>query len=171
MGLTVKINGIDAAINAVGSLKAETEKIIQAEMNGFALETANDAREFAPADEGNLRTSIFHEYGKLKATVFARTNYAAYLEFGTRKFAAAYVNSLPADWKSYAAQFRGSGGGNGDYFEIIRKWVKRKGIDDAAAYAIALSILRNGIKAQPFLYPAFQKNLVKLESKLKELEK
>jgi hypothetical protein len=88
--------------------------------------------------------------------VQASARYAAYIEFGTRKFAAAYVSSLPADWASYAATFKGSAGGTFKEMVLsIMAWCKRKGIDDKAAYPIARSIMINGIRPKPFIYPSF----------------
>ena len=44
--------------------------------------------------------------------------------------------------------------------EALTLWVKRKGIgggnDKSIAYAIAVSILRKGMRPQPFLIPAFE---------------
>lgn len=171
MKLSLQVKGLDAAIKKVKGLDAEMKADLQLELNAFGLDVQAVAKGLAPADEGNLRNAINVAYGDLFVSVIAGVDYAAYLEFGTRKFAAIYVSSLPPDWKTYAASFKGGGGGSGDFFETIRKWVKRKGISDAAAYPIALSILRNGIKAHPFMYPAFQSNVPKLENNLKALFK
>jgi len=169
MRLSLKIKGIDAAVKAVKNLSKEAEQGIQDELNAFGFLVEGDAKAMAPADEGNLRNSITSEPGKLSVSIFARIDYAAYLEFGTRKFAAAYVNTLPPDWQTYAAEFRGGTGGSGDFFDVIMRWVRRKGIEPEAAYPIALSILRNGIRAHPFMFPAFQKNVPELEKNLKQL--
>ena len=44
--------------------------------------------------------------------------------------------------------------------EALTLWVRRKGIgggkDKSIAYAIAISILRKGMRPQPFLIPAFE---------------
>lgn len=172
MPIQVQVKGLDEVIARLSSLPADTDKALSAELQAFGFDVELMAKELAPADEGILRSSIVSEMiDLLRVTVFARTNYAAYLEFGTRGFAAAYVASLPADWQTYAASFQGSGGSAGDYFARIFDWVKRKGIDPKLAYPIAISILRFGIKAHPFLYPAFQANIPKLESRLRELFK
>lgn len=99
--------------------------------------------------------------------------YAPFVEFGT----GSRVN-VPADWSKYAQQFRGrkiSPGGIDDFLLSIVMWVRAKGLsgtrsakgrrkgnsisqqeeDLAVAYPIFLSILRNGSKPHPFLYPAY----------------
>lgn len=125
---------------------------------------------------------------QMKVTIAVAANYAPFLEFGTRGFAAAYVATLPANWQAYAATFRGKTGGSmEDFIMRLVEWVRHKGIaaqfsvktrrrtgsrsqnatdDYAAAYQIALSILRKGIKAQPFLYPSYEKNKIELLKRL-----
>jgi len=50
----------------------------------------------------------------------------------------------------------------------ITKWVHLKGIPEKVAYPIALKIIRNGVKAQPYLFPAFEKNKIELIRALKQ---
>ena len=190
--INIKVNGLDAAIAQIdGSIK-NIEKNIQGELNAWALETTKLAKQMAPVDEGHLRGAIHPEFGKLKASVTVNVDYAAYIEFGTRKFASSYVASLPSDWQSFAAGFKGKAGG-GDVFEFIKRlmgWVKRKGLsgtysvktqrrtgkkaereneDFEVAYAIAMAILRKGIKPHPFLYPAYLKTKPELIENIKKL--
>lgn len=165
------------------------EQVVEGEIHTFGLNVEQDAKQLCPVDEGYLKGSVFQDPKTLGVEVGVRANYAAYVEFGTRKFATAYVSTLPSDWQAYASQFKGKGGGSMDEFiQSIMAWVLRKGIgggrttggnlsrsrssDDAmqqAAYNIALYILRNGIKAQPFFYPAFEKNKIKLIKRLNNL--
>ncbi len=181
---------------------------VQYALNNFAENTVADAVKLAPVDEGHLKESINYDKSSdhkngASVAINVNANYAAYLEFGTRKFAAFYIVGLPSDWKSYAAQFKGGGGG-GDYFDFLNAildWVVRKGIANRysvktqkkininlekpsksgvgkgdyerlhdVAYGIALSIMRKGIKAHPFLYPAFEKNRQQLLDDIKAIE-
>lgn len=187
--LSFKVNGLDAAFKTIDTNIKGIETGLQGEMDAWAIETATLAKRNAPVDEGHLRNSINEKFGKLKASVTVNVNYAAYLEFGTRKFAAAYVSTLPQDWQSFAAQYKGSGGGNfKEFLKNITEWVVRKGIaaqttksgntskskssmqaQYSAAYMIALSILRKGIKPQPYLYPAYLKTTPELIKNIKAL--
>lgn len=189
MSVNVKISGFDEAIARLNFKNVETQ--IQSSLDKFGVNVSKMAVDLAPADEGHLRQSIKPDFQKLAVTVGVNVNYAAYVEFGTRKFAQQYVATLPGDWQQFAAQFKG---GNGDSFEtFVRRltlWVHRKGLGTggtskkpigvtgtysiksrkrtgneqtqhdenyAAAYRIALYILKNGVKAQPFLYPAYKR--------------
>jgi len=185
--LTVKINNLDVTLTNIKNISKEVETKVENELNAFGLATVADAKRNAPVDEGLLRNSIGFKKEKLKVTITVGVNYAAYLEFGTRKFAAAYVSSLPQDWQTFAKEFKGKGGGNMDEFiQRIMEWVQRKGIGaqktksgnnsksndslaamQQAAYAIALNILQNGIRPHPYLYPAYEKNRIELIANIK----
>ena len=188
-----KIDGLDAVLRKFKDRPKEIEKKLQEKLDTFATHTATDAASNTPVDEGFLKNSIKPVHERLKVTVVVAANYAAYVEFGTKGFAAKYVSTLPQDWQTFAAQYKGGGGGGNieEFLIRIMDWVKRKGIsgtysvktkkrtkasgigqdfeDAQAAYAIALSILRKGIQAHPFLYPAFEKNRVELIRELKKI--
>jgi HK97 gp10 family phage protein len=188
-------SGIDRLIKKVDAKKNSIGELVADELNAWATETVTEAKKNCPVDEGFLRNSIaanFADSKNLTTEITVGANYGAYLEFGTRKFAANYVGSLPKEWKQLAGQFKGGGGKKGsfnDFLLKIIKWVKRKGIsgtfsvktqrrtgkkanrnseDLAAAYPIALKILRTGIKPQPYLYPAVLKTSKKLKENIKK---
>lgn len=165
------------------------EKLIEACKNALgelAENVVNDAksnlRSQKAINTGALVNSIYAEpvTEQLTLNIVAGAPYASYIEFGTRKFAAEYVASLPKDWQTLASQYKGKGGGT--FEELVKNiavWVGQKGIagrysvktkkrlgdtptkeqeNMAAAYPIALKIVRNGIRARPYLYPAYVKN-------------
>src|SRR6478736_23205 len=166
-------------------------------LNASALEIERKAKRAAPADRGLLRQKISaHTSKPLQKHIIANAPYAAYVEFGTGKYAAQTVSAYPAEYQAFAAQFKGKGGSNfKEFIRLLAEWVKRKGItgtysvktrkrtgnkanrqreDLQAAYAIAISILRNGIHAHPFMIPALIaqqpkiiKDMTRLLNKLK----
>lgn len=187
--LSIKLNGLDNLIATVEKTAKRAESETKVALTKFAKNTETEAKRLAPANEGRLRNSINGTVDGFTAKLTVTADYAAYLEFGTRKFAARYVATLPQDWQSYAVTFRGKGGGTFDQFiQDIMQWVRQKGIGglktksgrtsesksslDAmqqAAYAIALNILQNGIRPQPFVYPAVTKNTPVLEADIKKV--
>jgi HK97 gp10 family phage protein len=173
--MEIKIKGLDALIKKMDNLSADLQKDVQAELNDWADTTAQNAIQLVSlnsSDEGLLKNSIKPIYGNGSATVVASTKYAAYIEFGTRKYAAAYVGSLPADWQTFAATFKGKTGGTFKEFLLsIIAWVGRKGIDKNLAYPIARKIMIEGIKPKPFMYPSVNKTLPKLIDNLKAIFK
>lgn len=184
--ITIKLKGFDKTIKDVQKLATDTNKNAKIALVDFGTRVETEAKRNAPADEGKLRSSINSTFDAKKFTVkiTVATDYAAYQEFGTRKFAAAYVGTLPQEWRTYAATFKGKTGGSMDEFiQSIMAWVKRKGIgadmtksgnvsssasslekQQQAAYWIAINILQNGIKPKKFLYEAVKDNLPKLQS-------
>jgi len=188
-GLNIELQGLDNALKAMKGLSAKALVDVKDEMNAFGQKVVLDAKQLAPTDEGKLKNSISYKLNGLDLEITVAANYAAYVEFGTRRYASEQVASLPPDWKAFAAQFKGKGGGSMDEFLLrIIDWVGRKGlagtysvktgrrtgsksaraIEDAeAAYPIALAILRNGVKAHPFLYPAYDRNVEKFINNLK----
>lgn len=172
MPLKLTIQGLNTTLVDISNLADNAKRDVQFALDDFGERVRNDAVVLAPADEGGIRQAIHVDKGNLSVAIVVTKDYAAYMEFGTRKFAAAYVATLPADWQSYAAQFQGKGGGTfAEFIKAIMAWVKRKGIDDKAAYPIALSILRNGVRPHPYIYPSIQKNLPILEADIKDIFK
>ncbi len=186
-GYKLTVTGLDAVIAKLEPGKFNAE--IKDAMDAFGLTWVKNAKELAPTDEGHLKQMINYEIDGVKGVIHislnANTDYAAYIEFGTRKYAAKYVATLPADWRTFAAQFKGKSGG-GDMNEFVQRimaWVLRKGIGgqttksgnlsrsassfdamQSAAYAIAINILQNGVKPHPFMFPAYNiayKQLIK----------
>lgn len=136
-------------------------------LNANALEIEGKAKRAAPADRGaaGLSGSISADItNSLTKHITVGAPYAAYMEFGTGVYAAQYVSSLPADFKTYAATFRGSKKASikGLLF-ILMDWFKRQGIKDKQhQYFIAKNIFINGVHPHPFLIPSLISQLPQL---------
>lgn len=163
-------------------LKESCIKALGKLSEGIVNDAKSNLRNQKAINTGALVNSIYADpvTDNLSVNIVAGAPYASYIEFGTRKFAASYVASLPKDWQTLASQYKGKGGGTfEDLVKNIAIWVGQKGLAGtysvktqkrlgtkqskeeenlATAYPIALSIVRNGIRARPFLYPAYVKN-------------
>src|SRR5262245_54979831 len=147
-------------------------------LNANALEIATEAKRLAPVNIGGLQNSISADNSQLlRKTISVNAGYAAFVEFGTGRYAAQYVSGLPADWQQFALKFKGQKGSGTmqELFAKIIQWVKAKGLHGLTAsgrsktgkkaerdileiaYAITIRILRHGIKKHPFLFPAYEK--------------
>jgi HK97 gp10 family phage protein len=169
--IKIETKGINTLVKKFDELSKEGKVAVQSALNDWADRTSRDAIKLAPADESNLRASIHPNYGNGSASVTATAKYAAYIEFGTRKYATAYVSSLPQDWATYAATFKGPSGGTfKEFVQTLMAWGERTGkLDPKYAYVTALKILRDGIKPQPFLYPSVIKNTPQLIQDIKDI--
>lgn len=127
MSFKIDLRGVKELQDRFFTLEGEIKDKVQAKLNAFGQDTANDAKRLAPVDEGHLRNSISFVTEKFKVSIIVAADYAAFIEFGTRGFATQYVGSLPQDWQTFAAKFQGGSGGTFDELVMrIFNWVKRK---------------------------------------------
>ena len=175
--ITVKAEGLEAVMAKFKSYSVDAQIQIDGALEEWANRTSQDAKQLVSlksADQGYLLNSIHPDHGNGYASVTASANYAAYVEFGTRKFAAEAVAKLPPDWQAYANTFKGKSGGGTfkEFVKILMAWGARTGkMDPKYAYVAALNILREGVKARPFLYPSVNKNLPLLMQDIKAIFK
>jgi len=171
MAFAVSLSGMKELEGKLNNLSTALKVDVSNEINASALKIENQAKRLAPVNLGQLRKSIaLKKDSELTYTVEVNASYAAYVEFGTGP-----QTNVPADFTSYAQQFKGKSGGKfKDMVIALTLWVKRKGIgngknDKGLAYIIALSILRKGMRPQPFLIPAYEMEKPKLIQNLNKL--
>lgn len=202
-GITISLENIQQFKQQLQNLLPEVQSKVSDFLNKHAQAIATKAKDNASKfkDEGTLLGAISADTSKpLEKHIVANTPYAAFVEFGTGAFAAQYVATLPNDWQTYAAQFKGQKGG-GSFDEMVRRiaeWIGRKSIyadtaihgtfsvktkkrtgnkvknqdaDLALAYVIARSILINGIHAQPYMFPAYKETVQEIIKDLPNLLK
>ena len=90
-------------------LQSYDKKELSRELSYTASQIDRRAKKSAPVDTGNLRQSIGYEVGNKKISVFARANYAPYIEFGTGGGVDLSDMQQLGIPDSYAAQFKGKG--------------------------------------------------------------
>jgi len=173
MSFYLDLEGLDAINKKIAELDKKVKVEVTKEMHNSTLKIQSDAKKLAPANFGQLRGSIQlspDSDGSLTYIVAATASYAPYVEFGTGGQV-----SIPAGFEDDAAKFRG--GKNGTFADMVKAltlWVERKGISKgknskSVAYAIAINILRKGLRPQPFLIPAYEQEKPKLIKRLKDL--
>lgn len=187
MAFGIDISGIPRLEKRLKEIQDNVSTDLAKELSASSFTIEKSAKRKAPVNMGTLRQSI-HATSKDKLThyVEASASYAPYIEFGTGGKV-----SVPAGYEDYASSFRGKKGGSlNDMIEALTLWVKRKGLagtysvksgrrlggkaakqsqDEKLARFLAIKILKNGIKPQPFLIPAFEEEKPKLIERLKKL--
>jgi HK97 gp10 family phage protein len=157
---TFEIGNLSEVLKKLDTLDAKIQQDVKDEVNASALNIQSGAKRLAPVNFGQLRNSIYlKEKSNDKGYIFSvgsSASYAPYVEFGTGGKV-----SIPAGFEELASGFKGKKAGTfKDMVEALTLWVRRKGIgggnDKSIAYAIAISILRKGMRPQPFLIPAFE---------------
>lgn len=177
--IEVNIKGFDQLQNRIKAMQSKMAKDIDEVLEVAAIHIATEAKQLAPKDEGQIAGSISADNSRfLEKHISVNAPHASFQEFGTGKYANQYIATLPQDWQTFASSFRGQKGGTfAQMILALTEWVHRKNIagtysvktqrrtgnksrqkqqDKQIAYAIALKILKNGIRPQPFLYPAFR---------------
>lgn len=187
MAFGIDLSGIPRLEKKLADLNSKIANDIAKEMSASTLKIERDAKRLAPVNMGTLRQSI-HATSKDKLThhVEVGVSYGAYVEFGTGGKV-----SIPNGFQEYAATFRGKKGGSlNDMIKALTLWVKRKGLagtyslksqrrlggkslqssqDEKLARFLAIKILKNGIRPQPYLIPAYEIEKPKLIQRLKKL--
>ncbi len=175
--ITVDIKGMSEALGKFDKYSKKVQTEIKDEVNASALAIQSNAKKLAPVNLGMLRNSIYltaESKGQFAFmySVGAGAKYAPYIEFGTGGKV-----SIPSGYESYASSFKTKTGGTfKEMVKALTMWVERKGIasgkqSKSAAYMIALSILRKGLRPQPFLIPAFEQEKPKLKLRIEKIIK
>jgi hypothetical protein len=113
--LDIEITGVKEAFNRI---KVNFNKIsdeIDMEMGNGIEKIITQAKTLVPANFSRLRSSLYvNKLGKFNYEFGSNVNYAAYVEFGTGRYAASYVPSLEPEWQRFALSYKTSNPGNLD---------------------------------------------------------
>lgn len=185
----VDIIGLDQFTNSIKNASKKVQAGVAADVEGAANEFEAGAISkliSQGGDTGTLAKSIGKkQVSTFEWDVFVGAYYAPFIEFGTK---GKYRNPLGVEPPAYTKK--------GNFQQMIaslEKWVKRKGIgvtykvatrrknkqtkDDIRqiAFAIAVSLLKNGVTPKPFFYPNVKpveaKLINRIERTLKAVEK
>jgi Bacteriophage HK97-gp10, putative tail-component len=196
-GLYIDAKALTNGAKGFDQLVKELPNLLDDVLNSNAKEIAGAAMRNAPVDRAFLKPQISADTTKfLEKHIKAPVPYAAYVEFGTGKFAAQKVSEYPAEYQTFAAQFKGGGGGGNftEFVKLIIAWILRKGIvasyniqtrkrvgagksqaeqqrAEQMGYVIARSILIKGIHPHPFLIPALIAQEPQLKTDIENLLK
>lgn len=187
MAFGIDLSGIPRLEKKLKDIENNLTVELAKELSASTLKIEKAAKRLAPVNMGTLRQSI-HATSKDKLTHYVEVgaSYGAYVEFGTGGKV-----SVPTGYENYAATFKGGKGGKlEDMIKALTLWVKRKGLagtynpttgrrrggskikatqDEKLARFLAIKILRNGIRPQPYLIPAYEAEKPKLIEKIKKM--
>ena len=135
-------------------LSSETfKKLVALDVKIVSIDAELLAKKLTPKNLGNLRNSInAKQVDDLNWELLANEIYAPFVEFGTGGKV-----DIPKGFKRFAEQFKNSATGSfEDGLISIRSWCRNKGIDEALAYPILVSLIKNGMEAQPYMIPSLK---------------
>lgn len=127
------VRGLASLRRKLGIITEDDRRTAAVEVKRALVNIESGAKQRVKVDQGELRNGIAHQTSNRGLSGRAGTNkvHGPPTEFGRRPGAMPPV-------------------------EPIRRWAKRKGIDEDAAFAIAKKIAREGTPPAPFLFPAFE---------------
>lgn len=187
-GFALNLSGMDNLTRRLKNIQDDLTKGVALEISASTMKIERDAKRNAPVNIGTLKQSIHGEstLNGMTGKVIVDVPYGAYVEFGTGGKV-----KIPAGYEDFASQFKGKSGGSlEEFIKALTLWVKRKGLagtysvksgkrlgsksvrqsqDEKLARFLAIKILRNGIRPQPFLIPAYEEEKPKLFNRLKTL--
>jgi hypothetical protein len=173
MAGAVTISGVSEVLRDFDRFEAKTKALIQAELKSSAQVIIRNAKGNAAKDMGALASGInYKEINPTLFELFSQLEYSAFVEFGTKR-----RRKIPPDVQRLGIQisYQKQSGTAEEALLFITAWVKRKGIrfdsasiiktgskkgvnkklsSEETAWIIFHNIMRNGIKPQPFFFPA-----------------
>ena len=153
--IKVSLSGIKGLEKALKGKSEALVKNVSNEIQASVIKINNEQKTTAPIAYGALKSSLtWAKNAPLEFELVSRgagSSYAPYVEFGTGSKV-----SIPQGLESVAAAYKGGGGTFSQMIAELKDWCRKKGIPESAAYPIALKILREGVRPQPFFFaPAF----------------
>jgi HK97 gp10 family phage protein len=144
--MNIKIKGLEETIKFYGSLNQNAKAAMKIEITDMANKVKSEMQADAPVDVARLKNAISYEQADLKVTFAAKTFYAPYMEFGTKK--KVHVPSWVGS--DYAAKYKGPAPVQTDSKKAIAQWASKKGVQDWKA--VWWHIMKNGVKPHPFFF-------------------
>jgi hypothetical protein len=163
----LEITGVKELADRFKRLPVNARDELRALINGAALQVHNEAKRNCPVDMGGLRASIQLKYYGLGRNfvgeITTTSGYGAFVEFGTGPLGrSTYPGRLPEGYVH-------GPGGKMPPLRVIKEWCHRKKIPERAAYVIARKIGKNGLRARPYMGPAFDRAMKDFETQLNGL--
>ena len=135
------------------------KKLVALDVKIVSIDAELNAKKLAPKNLGNLRNSISaKQVDDLNWELLASEIYAPFVEFGTGgRVDGTGKLKIPKGFKRFAEQFKNSATGSfEDGLISIKSWCRNKGIDEKFAYPILVSLINNGMEAQPYMIPSLK---------------
>jgi len=109
-GISINMEGLDKTLAKLDVKKLSQD--IEGELHAFGMNVMQDAiSNVSKTKFIELMQAIKQEPLPMAVKVVVLKSYAAYVEFGTGRFAALYVPSIEPEWQAYARTFYINGQG------------------------------------------------------------
>lgn len=169
MSFKIDLVGMEDTLNKLRKLDTEISRDVDAEIGASVLDMERSAKQFAPVNDGLLRSSIStSKVDKMTYELVSAAPYSAFMEFGTKK----KFDSVTG-YEKLAEAAKGKGGGSYKQFlDSLTRWVEKKiGKKNARgiAWVIARSILVNGVKGNHYFTRGIEAHKRKMLDRIKKI--
>lgn len=146
--VTISLKGYDELQKRLKKVDATVKREVGLEVQDAGNNWSRLAKLAAPTDQGRLKNEITSKKtGPMSAEPVSAAEHSAYIEWGTLTKV-----KVPAELAAYAAQFKGSGSGDGTAKQKIYAWMKRVGISKDRQYMVFIAIITKGIRPHPYFF-------------------
>ena len=151
--IKIKLKGVEQVYNQLKRAEEQRWPTIIRVIEKYVDLMVAEAKKNAPVDIGTTKASIGKQMLTHSVIFYLDSDHGAVQEFGTGA-----RMDIPVELESEAIKFKGMKGGDiNEFAKELEAWGSRKGIVVKDPYLMALAILRNGLRPQPFMYPAYLK--------------
>lgn len=164
----ITLVGVEDLVKDLKSYDQKIQTEVAHEIEASARTITRDAKRNAPKDQGRISQLIsYKKISKLSLELISGAEYSAFPEFGTKS----KVRIINPELAPLAQQFKGVklAGGKMGFRQAVYEWAKRKGIPKEAWWPIFISILRFGIRAHPYFFPAYYAEIPLLRKRLENI--
>jgi hypothetical protein len=111
-GFTISFEGLEQTIKELKSTVSDIEEKVDFAIAINVDNMVTEAKQRVPIDDSRLINSISRKpIKKYQQELVAGVFYAPYIEFGTGKYAASYVQGIDVEWSKLALQYYINGQG------------------------------------------------------------
>lgn len=147
--IEVSIQGIENLRKSLGDTHEGLRQSVRDWFNRSVLRLERDAKRFAPADIGRLRSSITHQVDKAQMPLWGKVgvnvSYAPYMEYGTKPH-------FPPP-------------------EALEDWAQRHGFPPGGGFLVARAIARHGLRPRDYFGKSYENNKDAIEEDSAEIER
>lgn len=162
--VTIEIVGLPRLVTKLRAYGSRVENKGKQIIAKHSLDVDRLAKQNCAVDMGRLRASISPKFteGGFVGEISTNVAYASFMEYGTGIHGASASTQNGKTKGPLPIGYTYGHGGKMPPEELIRDWIRRKGIKpqgkmtmDGLVYLIRRKIAAYGLKARPFMYPAY----------------
>lgn len=163
----ITLPGIDDLVKDLDKHGKAIQDEVDREIDASAKTIIRNAKRAAPKDQGRISQLLSERrVAKMTRELISGAEHSAFQEFGTKS----KVKISHPELVAFALQFKGvRTGGRQSAKQAIYEWARRVGIPKEAWWNVFISIMKFGIKARPFFFPAYYAEIPQTRKRIENI--